>query len=544
MERHQAPSKMEQRLRTGIAEAWCQSLKTHAPADEDDFFSLGGDSLAATTLISKLRSLTQLQLPLALVFSNSSFGSLADAVLAEVLRDGTRPIPMFRRDHARSIASTSINQWNRLTRDQDQTLRLGQRLPHNVTIAYKMDASIEDSAIVHALSTIAQRHDTLRSTFPTQDTVQIQSSFVPSLTTLRPAHGWREANLMASELEDTLMSLTEQPPWRAFRINVLAGRSLLVIVLDHLLIDGFGADVFDSELHGALLETHAGSDAFARAPVSYYDWSDWQRSVLGGTVGTSLLEHWADVLDKDDALPDLNFISEQFRPLDRPTTKPAHVRLAIHGSELLRYATDNQITPRTILLSAYALSLCAASNRDEAVIIAPVSGRSFLPLQDVIGWLANRVPLRIRPTLATTFAELTAHVAEVVLDAEAHGLLPYGVLARSLSPRRFADNQRHPWAYFDLAQAPNDSRGSTGPLLRVPLPLRKAFFPGYALWARVAVNEALELQAQFDTSYLRSVDAARVLTRVGAIVAAAIQNPGIQLDELSRTSSSALHAGL
>jgi acyl carrier protein len=73
-----------------IAEIWSDLLKADGIGIDDDFFDLGGHSLAATALIQRLRSTFGVELKLAILFDRPSIAGLAEAVDILALTDTGR----------------------------------------------------------------------------------------------------------------------------------------------------------------------------------------------------------------------------------------------------------------------------------------------------------------------------------------------------------------------------------------------------------------------------------------------------------------------
>jgi acyl carrier protein len=59
-------------------------LETQHVGAGDNFFALGGDSLRATQVISRVRSLFSVDLPIATLFSKATVAALAEEIAASV----------------------------------------------------------------------------------------------------------------------------------------------------------------------------------------------------------------------------------------------------------------------------------------------------------------------------------------------------------------------------------------------------------------------------------------------------------------------------
>jgi len=86
-----------------IAEAWRELLGVEEIARDDDFFSLGGHSLAAVRLFAKIRKQFAVDLPLATLFQASTLGGLAAIVAHSAGLDTAQPA-----DEPKKAASSNV----------------------------------------------------------------------------------------------------------------------------------------------------------------------------------------------------------------------------------------------------------------------------------------------------------------------------------------------------------------------------------------------------------------------------------------------------
>jgi len=73
-------------LERRLARLWQEALGVSQIGAEDDFFDLGGNSLVAVQLASRIRDAFQIELPLPTLFERSTVRALAEVVEAAVLK--------------------------------------------------------------------------------------------------------------------------------------------------------------------------------------------------------------------------------------------------------------------------------------------------------------------------------------------------------------------------------------------------------------------------------------------------------------------------
>ncbi|MEE4110149.1 MAG: AMP-binding protein [Halieaceae bacterium] len=79
-------ARQRERLRMEVEGIWAELLKTDIPAEQADFFDLGGDSLLAAQFVVELSERTQQEIDMGLLFAHPRLSDLVDHIL-----EGTQP---------------------------------------------------------------------------------------------------------------------------------------------------------------------------------------------------------------------------------------------------------------------------------------------------------------------------------------------------------------------------------------------------------------------------------------------------------------------
>ena len=154
-----------------IADLWRHVLGLKEVGRYDHFFELGGHSLLAVQIISRLRKELQVEIPLRIIFDAPTVAQLAEHVDA-ASRAGENhhgPVP----------APGSLRRGEMpLSHSQSRIWYMHQLSPESA--AYNISAPIRFTGLLHkealkrSVEAMAQRHESLRTTFPSTEGGPIQ----------------------------------------------------------------------------------------------------------------------------------------------------------------------------------------------------------------------------------------------------------------------------------------------------------------------------------------------------------------------------------
>ena len=157
-----------------VVEIWEELLGVAPVGVADDFFELGGDSLLATLLVSRLRETLQLEIPLRDLFERATVAELVSSIEASI---ETGQSHGYRLD-VPSIVRVSRAEPLPLSFGQQRLWFLDQLEPGttlwNISNAVRMTGELDVDALRRALSEIVRRHEVLRTTFSNQDGQPVQ----------------------------------------------------------------------------------------------------------------------------------------------------------------------------------------------------------------------------------------------------------------------------------------------------------------------------------------------------------------------------------
>ena len=440
-----------------VAKIWGSCLGFAEVGMDDDFLAMGGDSLLAIQILSRLRQRFPKKLVLSDLFEKPTVAELsrfldstdrsdqkpkATSEDAFPRKSAITPIP---RDAPLPLAFPQERLWfiNRLDPDTAD---------YNITLALRLTGRLQVLTMERCFQVICRRHEILRTRFPERNGLPIQVIDGQAKTHLSVAdlgqveNEKREAECQRLLAEASLQpfSLEEGPLVRVFLFLLKNKDAVLLLSMHHILADARSLDILFAELVSLYGAQHRGEPSpLPDLPLQYADFAHWQRQSLSEEVLEPQTRYWVQQLQDAPAFLDL--------PLDFPRPVKKTYAGAMHhealpadsAAKIRQLCRDREITPFMALLSAFSVLLWRYSGQKDFCIGTPITGRSTPEVEDLIGFFVNTLVLRMRlDGRKLSINELLARVRGVALEAFAHPDLPFEQLVERLQLER--DRSRSP----------------------------------------------------------------------------------------------------
>ncbi|GLZ39388.1 non-ribosomal peptide synthetase [Actinokineospora sp. NBRC 105648] len=426
---------------------------------DDDFFALGGHSLAAVRLLSRVRSVLGVQVPIRRLFEAPTVAGLAE-VLDESAGSRPRVVPVSRPERL-PVSHAQQRLWFLSHLD-------GLNATYTIPATIRLRGTVDVAALRAALNDVADRHESLRTVFGQDERgphqVVLPTGNVP-LTVAEVA----DLPAALDAAADTEFDLSAEPPLRAWLYQIGDGEHVLFLLLHHIAGDGWSMGPLAADFSTAYAARVEGAAPnWQPLPVQYADYTLWQRDVLGSED------------DPDSAISRqaifwraaLEGVPEELRlPFDRqrpatPSYRGGRIQFTV-DSELHRGVTElakaHHVTPHMVVQAAVATLLSRLGAGTDIPIGTPVAGRDDDALDGLVGFFVNTLVLRNDLSGAPTFAELLSRVRETNLAAYAHQDLPFERVVEQVEPVRSL--ARHP--LFQVLLGLDDNQAALK-LLRLP----------------------------------------------------------------------------
>jgi hypothetical protein len=190
---------------------------------------------------------------------------------------------------------------------------------YNISLGIALEGTLDVTALRRTLDALVARHESLRTRFDVEDgePVQIVSGPVAvplpviDLEHLPATDRVPEARRLATDEANAPFDLSTGPVLRARLFRLAPNQHVLVLVIHHIVCDGWSLGVLSRELGELYRGFSSGRPAsLPELPVQYADFSVWQRQWMSGPAFAKQLGYWRARLEGMPATLDL--------PTDRP----------------------------------------------------------------------------------------------------------------------------------------------------------------------------------------------------------------------------------
>ncbi|SDI17267.1 amino acid adenylation domain-containing protein [Actinokineospora alba] len=404
----------------------------------ESFVALGGTSLQAIGLVSAGQCRLGRDADIAAVLSARP---LAEALRGAGVFVESAPLPAdpTRGPSHRALLPGQKAMLAAHVLEQDQ--------PYHLMFTLDPDGPLDLARTREALGALAARHESLRTLF-TQGANGVDRVVLPAphqprllLQTL-PAADVRTVHDLYGRESGKLLRPFEQPPV-VFALTSAGDRSLLTVLVHHVLVDGWSIGV----LWRDFVELYQGAGA-GNAPAP-----DWIGSRLAaGAASGALAAAMSRVTARLDGAPTSLDLPTDLPPLTEADGRGARLMFelsaeATEATETL--ARRGRVTVTTVLMAAWALAVSRRAGVSDLVLGMPASGRFEAGMDRIVGLCTRVVPVRCRTDDNLPVGAYLRATGAAVADAVADSDLPFEQVVAELGLT--GDAGRNPLAQLGFA---------------------------------------------------------------------------------------------
>jgi iturin family lipopeptide synthetase A len=457
---------------------------------QDDFIELGGDSLKAIQIISRVHKDFNVLVPLTDFFKEPTIERLADY------------ITNAEKDIYQSITPVEEKKYYPLSSAQKRLYILHQIDPgavgYNLAGTTLLEGEIDRVRLKKSFLQLIERHESLRTSFhlingqPVQrvhdmDDVEFEMEYYEAEVKVEVeegmgkgrVEGWKGRRVeekaaplncqgrgeVSSPIEiETIIrefvrpfDLARAPLLRVGLIELLhtptapgahpsntlptpsaprshpsqEGRSILIIDMHHIIHDGISQVIFLKDF----MALYTGEE-LPGLKNQYKEYSQWQNRFLEREAIKKQGKYWTGEFKGE--IPLLNLPTDYTRPaVQSQAGNVLPFNIGIEETNALReLAIKEETTLFTVILSIYNTLLSKLSGQEDIVVGTPIAGRRHPDLQPIIGNFLNTLALRNSPAADKSFGAFLKEVKERTLTAFDNQDYPFEDLVERVAVKR------------------------------------------------------------------------------------------------------------
>jgi hypothetical protein len=440
-------------LEESVREVWTEVLGVPGIGATTSFFDAGGDTLAAMRMVSRLHA-RHGGMSMRAFMAAPTIAGLAD-VLVGAPPESDRPAGPP--GEAASPGPTSADTAARypLTRAQRQMWDIASRLPgvglFIVASLLRADGPLDPAILERVFAVLAERHEALRTRF--EDTADGPVQVVEPRVTIAVElvdHTGADDPVLSAEKAMALagreaLPLDHAPLLRVVVHRIAAERHVLFLGMHHIVCDGQSLTMLEAEAARSYQEIVArGAPVPRPVPIGSGRLAQERSAWLATDEAARQREFWLERL----APPYPALADGPGSRFAGPGDTTFKQRMRSAGVEAWLSAEDMRavgaaagahgMTDFMLVLGAYAATLRQWSGLTDIRIATALANRAGPGMDEVVGFLANTIVLRLRVDDTDPVA-VSRQAREVCIDAFENQELPFEEMLAEL-------HHRHPGA--------------------------------------------------------------------------------------------------
>ncbi|MBG0566372.1 non-ribosomal peptide synthetase/type I polyketide synthase [Actinoplanes aureus] len=391
-----------------LHELWRTELGLGEISVDASFFALGGHSLSAVGLVNRIRTAVGVEIGVADLFRAPTIRRMA--------------LEIDKRDSTETAPASSVQQraWH---------LHHASAYPavYNVTHRIDLRGPLDIDALHRALAGLAQRHPVLRTGFAVLDgelrqVISREAGIELPVVDVGPepdrVPAWCQTEAA------TPFDLDRAPLWRVRLAAAGEQHWVLVLVMHHIICDGWSIGVIARELSARYAAEVGAGSAELDTPVPYGAYVRWRQAACAQEQDR-LTSFWQRRLAGADLRLPLPY--DHPRPDTRLSGRGGLRRFSFpdRAVEAVRQsAKELDTTPAAVLTAVFSIWLGRLCDRNDLVLALSSASRTRPEHASVVGPVGEALLVRLTQRDGMPLADLVAQVRERTFEAIDHHLLP------------------------------------------------------------------------------------------------------------------------
>ena len=384
---------------------------------------LGGDSLTAITLTTKVLSKFNVQLNIKDILSNYTIKDMSDYIAENQTKDISKV----------KIEKVPIQDTYPLSSAQKRIYynvkMIGEEnVVYNISWAMLADEILDKDKVQKVFGKIIKRHSTLRTEFIIRDgnvVQKIKDNVEFSIPIFKNTEN--EINNIVNNFVKPFQ-IDKAPLIRVELHYIDNQKTLLLLDTHHIIMDGTALNNLVIEFN----RLYNGED-LKNIPIQYKDYAVWEDNYNKSDSIKIQEKYWIDKF-KDCEFMQLNLPYDYNMPSTRSYNGNTITNIIDEKSfrKIERYAKKMEVSPYMFFVSAFFILLYKYTGQDDINIGSPMANRNRNETKRMFGMFVNNIVLRGKIIPEETFKEFLSKIKEQLLEDLTYQPYPFDMLVKKL----------------------------------------------------------------------------------------------------------------
>ncbi|WP_026475903.1 non-ribosomal peptide synthetase [Alkaliphilus transvaalensis] len=406
-----------------VLKIWQEVLGDANIGVEDNFFDLGGNSVNAIEILSKIFTKFNTEITIGKFFELKNISGVCQyinnkekSLYASMKAIEEQPYYPASSSQKRLYALNAINKEN---------------INYNMPEILVINGEIDRREIEKIFNLIVNRHEAFRTRFEFREhnLVQLIEKNIDFTVDFMDFDEAYMEKIISSFIRP--FDLSKEPLLRALLVRVDPLKHYLLIDMHHIISDGTSMGIIIDEF----IKVYKNQE-LKDLSIQYKEFSNWQMEFMKSENFIKQEKFW------------LEMFSGEIPVLELPTDFPRGKERLYEGatltfelnpelsSKIKAFAAKNSVTPFIFLLTTYYLLLNKYSQQEDIIVAYPIVGRPLPELNDVVGMFVNTIAMRNYIDNEKSFISFLDETKNKALQIYENQDYPFDTLVDKLNVKR------------------------------------------------------------------------------------------------------------
>ncbi|WP_297418108.1 non-ribosomal peptide synthetase [Clostridium sp.] len=412
-----------------VAEVICDVLEVEYIGIDEDFFTLGGNSIDAAQVASKLYKKYGFHILISDILKVKTVRNIAGYIKENKQHNKYTPI----------LKDETLKEYP-LTSNQRSMFILNKinkvGITYNLHDLIEIEGKINVENINLAYKKLIKEEESLRTFFKMKDgeIVQIINEDVDAnIEIIDYSDIYKDRKLTSEDIKKILKNLIKEfdlekaPLIRMYLIKIAEERQLLLIDIHHIIADGTSQELIKYKL------SHFINNKFVESSnVRYGEYSLWKNNRLKENKVSDMKNYWMRLYEDD--IPVVDLPTDFNRPAMKSFKGDSIIKLLDKdlSKKIKEFSAKESKTVYSYMLTVFIVLLNKYASQDDIVIGTVMSGRNHPEFEKIVGMFVDTVPIRVKTNECENFIELLNIVSDTLISIMENQEYPFEKIIEDL----------------------------------------------------------------------------------------------------------------